>query len=528
MVQRLGHVAASVLAAVLSVNVILGGSASAHGPAPFPGEASWDPSYVPPTSATTRAVSIGPSAGVALNFSHRRPGQLLSVGFGAQAPPGAPADLLLGALLPDGRTVLLFSRAGPVTFRGVVANLRDLPVETLAPNSGFNDPGFLQITLPSGTPSGKYLIFAAVLQQGALANNQLVVLGSDTKTLTVTSGPPDGALPILQSPFAGQYAINSPFDHFYPTEFVNTNGIIMYYWGEQLVTGAWPQSDPTKSFAIDVNHSGYDFNLPIGTPLLAAGDGTVLFAGSGSPFLCPLLNATVTAPQVRIEHVTANGRRFVTSYFHMSRIDVATGQQIVAGQPIGLSGDTGCSDYPHLHFQVNADRSTGALTDPYGWEGSFADPWSSHPEGGPSLWLWREGQEPTLFRQITLAPNPSGSTARVTITRWRWLGVDDPHNSNNEFVEITPDPRYVSTPTFDMTGFLLRNNRGDTFGFPSGFQIRVGQSARVYTGPGVNTDMELYWGFGAGVWDNTNDCARLVYPTGGAYSIRMTQVPCGS
>jgi murein DD-endopeptidase MepM/ murein hydrolase activator NlpD len=430
-------------------------------------------------------------------------------------------------MLPDGQTAILFSRFGAVTFSGPVTNLSALPVETVSPNFSFNNPGFLQITLPSSIPTGNYLVFAALLQQGALANNQLVVLAADTKTFTVSTGPPNGALPILESPFTGPYSINSPFDHFYPTEFINTNGIIMYFWGEQLATAAWPESDPTKSFPLDVNHSGYDFNLPDGTPLFAAGDGTVVLAGSLGPAFCPLLNATIDSPHIRIDHVAPNGKHFVSVYAHVSRIEVQAGQKVVSGQPIGLSGHTGCSDYSHLHFQINTDTTFGVQTDPYGWEGSFADPWAARSDGVPSLWLWREGREPTVFREIDLAPNPSGSTARVTITAWRWMGVNDARNPNNEFVEITLDPRYATTPTFDMTGFILRNNNGDTFTFPAGFQMQVGRSVRVYTGPGISTDTELFWGLGAGAWDNTNDCARLVYPTGGSYFIRMTQVPCG-
>ncbi|HMH52681.1 MAG TPA: hypothetical protein VK548_20755 [Candidatus Acidoferrum sp.] len=57
--------------------------------------------------------------------------------------------------------------------------------------------------------------------------------------------------------------------------------------------------------------------------------------------------------------------------------------------------------------------------------------------------------------------------------------------------------------------------------------MRVGQSVRVYTGPGVATDTELYWGRDASVWDNTSGCVRLVYPTGGSYSLRNATVPCG-
>ena len=501
--------------------------ALAHGPEPFRGEASWDASYVSPPPAGVRALTAGPSARVALNFSSFRPGQPLAVGFNIQGPPGASADLLLGLILPDGQTLVLFSRFGAVAFSGPVASLAALPVETVLPNFSFSNPGFLQVTLPSGMPTGSYMVFAAVLQQGALANNQLVVLAADAKTFTFSTTPPNGALPILQSPLTGQYRIGQPFDHFYPTEFINTNGIVMHYWGEQLATAAWPQSDPTTGIFFDVNHSGYDFILPEGTPLSAAGDGTVLFAGTPPPSFCPFLNATVEAPHVSIDHVASNGQHFVTEYYHVSRIDVQLGQKVVAGQPIGLSGSTGCSGGPHLHFQVKTDKISGILTDPYGWEGAFPDPWAAVPGGGPSVWLWRDGKEPTIFREIDSAPNPLGSSAKVAITAWRWMGVNDAQNPNNEFVEITLDPRFVTTPTFDMTGFVLRNNRGDAFTFPAGFQMEVGRSVRVYTGPGVNTDTQLFWGLGAGVWDNTNDCARLVYPTGGSYTFRTTQVPCG-
>lgn len=47
--------------------------------------------------------------------------------------------------------------------------------------------------------------------------------------------------------------------------------------------------------------------------------------------------------------------------------------------------------------------------------------------------------------------------------------------------------------------------------------MQVGRPVLVYTGPGVRTDTELFWGLGAGAWDNTSECARLVYPNAGAY-----------
>jgi hypothetical protein len=265
--------------------------------------------------------------------------------------------------------------------------------------------------------------------------------------------------------------------------------------------------------------------MPEGTPLLAAAAGTVIAAGLGNQFFCPSLNQTVANTRVVIEHVAPNGVRYRSAYLHVSRIDVVAGQTVVTGQTVGLSGNVGCSTGPHLHYEVfRVDPLTGRLvtTDPYGWEGPQPDAWESHPDGVKSVWLWVDGGAPRLFRESRLAPNPSGSTARLTLTAFRWMGVDDPTNPGNEFVEITADGRYVTGPIVDMTGFTLRNRRGDTYHFPPGFQIQVGRPVLVYTGPGLDTDTELHWGHPAGVWDNAVECVRLVYPAraGGGGSAR--------
>lgn len=112
------------------------------------------------------------------------------------------------------------------------------------------------------------------------------------------------------------------------------------------------------------------------------------------------------------------------------------------------------------------------------------------------------------------------------LTAWSWMGKDDAHNPNNEFVGITLDPRFAATSSCDLSGFTLRNNRGDVFSFPAGFRIQVGQPVLVYTGPGVSTDTVLFWGLGAGVWDNARECARLVYAGGGAYSLGNASGAC--
>lgn len=87
-------------------------------------------------------------------------------------------------------------------------------------------------------------------------------------------------------------------------------------------------------------HRGTDFAAPTGTPILAAGDGTVVRAGPFSSF----------GNHVRIRH--ANG--YESSYSHMSRFarGMRAGARVRQGQVIGYVGTTGRSTGPHLHYEV--------------------------------------------------------------------------------------------------------------------------------------------------------------------------------
>ncbi len=81
-----------------------------------------------------------------------------------------------------------------------------------------------------------------------------------------------------------------------------------------------------------------------------------------------------------------------TGYLHLSQVNVVTGQRVARGDLLGYSGNTGCSTGPHLHFEVRGPDNRP--TDPYGWQGDFADPWEVHPNGRASHWLWLPGEAP--------------------------------------------------------------------------------------------------------------------------------------
>ena len=189
--------------------------------------------------------------------------------------------------------------------------------------------------------------------------------------------------PIFSRPFQGPSRVGNDFDHDLPLPDA-PNGYVLTLCGDR---------DRSQ---VD-GHDGYDYQMPEGTQLLAVADGTVLFAGLEVPRACPQLGHTVQALYVALEHLTASGDQLVTIYGHMSRIDVASGGTVASGTQLGLSGNTGCSGTPHLHFGV-ARKVSGEyrLFDPYGWHASGADPWERDARGTASGWLWKPNEAPAL------------------------------------------------------------------------------------------------------------------------------------
>jgi len=89
-------------------------------------------------------------------------------------------------------------------------------------------------------------------------------------------------------------------------------------------------------------HLGVDFGAPIGTPVLASAGGTVVFAGRDGGF----------GKMVRIRHTSG----VVTSYAHLSRISVRSGQAVAQMDVIGRVGSSGLSTGPHLDYRVQDAR----------------------------------------------------------------------------------------------------------------------------------------------------------------------------
>ncbi|MEY9965260.1 murein DD-endopeptidase MepM/ murein hydrolase activator NlpD [Streptacidiphilus sp. MAP12-16] len=97
-------------------------------------------------------------------------------------------------------------------------------------------------------------------------------------------------------------------------------------------------------------HTGVDFAVDVGTPLLAVGSAVVETARYGGAY-------------GRMVVLRLLGGQFAL-YAHMSVIRVGEGQPVTAGQCVGLSGNTGNTTGPHLHFEIRTIDEYGAVVDP--------------------------------------------------------------------------------------------------------------------------------------------------------------------
>lgn len=126
----------------------------------------------------------------------------------------------------------------------------------------------------------------------------------------------------LQKPFIGEYLMSQKF-------------------GENLV--AFYKADGNKG------HSGVDWAMPIGVPILSACDGQVIFISTD---IHRGIGVTVLSDEI----FKWNGKdcKLSTLYWHLKdkSVRVKVGDKVKVGQKLGLSGNTGRTTGPHLHFSV--------------------------------------------------------------------------------------------------------------------------------------------------------------------------------
>ena len=143
----------------------------------------------------------------------------------------------------------------------------------------------------------------------------------------------------------------------------------------------------SQGFGGKASHSGnqnyyaLDIGMPEGTPVLAARDGVVMtvdndFFGAG----LDMARYGDRANNVRIVH--ADGSMAVYAHLQLESVRVHVGDRVRAGQPLALSGDTGYTNGPHLHFCIQRNDDMELVSVPFRFSGAQGD---FTPEAGMTL-----------------------------------------------------------------------------------------------------------------------------------------------
>ena len=209
----------------------------------------------------------------------------------------------------------------------------------------------------------------------------------------------------------------SPYDHFYfarPIAADNVN---------------WPLAEYRYGgvfFAPNVVHTGVDIDADEGTPILAAGPGTVVSADWG---LFTEVPGNITDPYgqaVVIRHDFGyKDQELYTIYAHMSKIIAVVGQHVETGDVLGLVGDTGATTGPHLHFEVRLGGNTFYKT-------SNPELWMAPPQGWGVLVGRLTDEDGKLLYQfpVEVRPMPSEVPLRKVLTY-----AEGPANSDEYYQE---------------------------------------------------------------------------------------------
>lgn len=121
---------------------------------------------------------------------------------------------------------------------------------------------------------------------------------------------------------------------------------------QNKITSPFGERDPIPDGAGGIlegksHHNGIDIKAFMGTPIKAAGSGVTIHAQFDEGWGYNIL----------IVHGTINGKTLSTRYAHLSKIspNIFFGKWVEKGETIGLSGSTGRSSGPHLHYEIRED-----------------------------------------------------------------------------------------------------------------------------------------------------------------------------
>lgn len=236
--------------------------------------------------------------------------------------------------------------------------------------------------------------------------------------------------PLYRTPWA-----LGPYDHFYFARPIAADKV------------NWPLADYRYGGnfpGTDVVHTGIDIDAPKGTPVLAAADGEVVWAGYGLMYGA-YNEKDPYGKAVAIKHPFGwNGQRLYTNYAHMDRVDVQVGQEVKAGQQLGLVGETGNVTGPHLHFEVRVKKNSF-------FSSLNPELWLSPPQGWGVLAAHLENTNGSLltWQNVTVKSKSSGQKWVVRSYGPRAVNSDPYYNENLVLSDLPEGDYQVSIDYLD-------------------------------------------------------------------------------
>ncbi len=207
----------------------------------------------------------------------------------------------------------------------------------------------------------------------------------------------------------------------------------------------WTYLYGTTMAGAEAVHHGEEFANPIGTPLIAVADGTVVTAGDDSNPICGPGNDQLCGERldfygnvvvIRLDQTYRNQPVFAL-YGHMSKIDVQVGQHISAGYKIGEVGASGVAEGPHVHFEVRVGVNDYAHTrNPILWMrpkpghgalAGLAQDRNGNPLGGLTVNLYADNENQDYVEDVeTYGRDEHPPVKSDDVLRENWAMADIP------------------------------------------------------------------------------------------------------
>ncbi len=231
----------------------------------------------------------------------------------------------------------------------------------------------------------------------------------------------------------------TPNDHFYFSRPIGANEI------------NWPTAHYRYggTFIESFIHTGVDIPAPKGTPVMAAGSGTVIWEGYGLYFQSEKFSDPYGLA-IAIKHDFGyKGSALYTIYGHLDAIHVERGEKVNGGDIIGLVGETGKTTGPHLHFEVRIGKNDFFVT-------RNPELWLTPPQGWGIIAARVMETNGELLMKQTIHIRKLSSDQHWSVITYAGGGVNsDPYYKENVVIGDLPAGDYLITTEYDENSYSI-------------------------------------------------------------------------